>query len=88
MKKSFNITHSEAITLSEAKEGEVYKILTFTGGKGLRCRLEGLGVYPGQTIKVIQNKWGPVLLEVMGRKVGIGRGQARKILLIPADEDV
>ncbi len=85
MKKDININKMETITLSEAQERKKYKVLAVACGKGLKCRLEGLGIYPGQHIKVIQNKWGPVLVEVMGRKVGIGRRQAEKILLTPLD---
>jgi len=88
MRKGISITTQETVTLSEAKEGKSYRVLSFTGGRGLRCRLEGLGIYPGQTLKVLQNKWGPVLVEVMGRKIGIGRGQAEKILLTPAEGEL
>ncbi len=77
----FRKAEKGTLTLSRAEEGKEYKVLSFLGGKNLRCRLEGLGIFPGQTIKVLQNRWGPVLVEVMGRKIGIGRGQAEKILL-------
>ncbi|NPB05808.1 MAG: ferrous iron transport protein A [Aquificae bacterium] len=72
---------SRTLTLKEAEEGKSYRIKGFDCGRELRCRLEGLGMYPGQVLRVLQNRWGPVLVEVMGRKVGIGRGQAEKILL-------
>ena len=67
--------------LSEIPEGKEVVVKQITGGRGIRSRLEGLGIYAGQTIKVLKNGWGPVLLEVMGRKVAIGRGQAKKILV-------
>jgi len=65
--------------LSEIPEGKTVVIKRIIGGRGIRNRLEGLGIYVGQTVKVLKNKWGPVLLEVMGRKIAIGRGQAEKI---------
>jgi Fe2+ transport system protein FeoA len=68
-------------TLSETPEGKTVVIKQIMGGRGIRSRLEGLGIYVGQTVKVLRNGWGPVLLEVMGRKVAIGRGQAEKILV-------
>jgi len=49
--------------------------------RSLRCRLEGLGILAGQEIRVLKNRRGPVLLEVYGRKVGLGRGQAQKIIV-------
>jgi ferrous iron transport protein A len=72
---------TEVKPLSEIPEGKTIKVVQIEGGRGIKCRLEGLGIYPGQTIKVLRNKWGPVLVESMGRKIAIGRGQANKILV-------
>jgi ferrous iron transport protein A len=68
-------------TLLDAPEGSEVRIKRILGGRGIKCRLEGLGIFPGQTVKVLKNGWGPVLIEVFGRKIGLGRGQAAKILV-------
>ena len=72
--------------LSQVEEGKVVKIIGCEAGRGLRRRLEGLGLVPGQTVRVLKNGWGPLLIEVMGRKIGIGRGQAEKILVEEIEE--
>ncbi len=72
------VNEKSLLDVEEGKEVRVKKVL---GGRGIRCRLEGLGIYPGQTLKVLKSGWGPVLVEVYGRKIGLGRGQAAKILV-------
>jgi len=67
--------------LSQIEEGKLVKIVGCETGKGLKRRLEGLGLTSGRTVKVLKNGWGPLLIEVSGRKIGIGRGQAEKILV-------
>ncbi len=72
-------------TLLDVPEGREVTVKRIVSGKGLRCRLEGMGIYPGQRIKVLRNGPGPLLIEVFGRKIGIGRGQAAKILVEESD---
>jgi len=68
--------------LSDVSEGKEVKVVGCRAGRMLKVRLEGLGIVPGQSLKVLQNRGkGPLLLEVMGRKIGIGRGQAEKIIV-------
>ncbi|HIC09697.1 MAG TPA: ferrous iron transport protein A [Aquificales bacterium] len=67
--------------LSEVPEGKRVKVVGCSAGRMLKSRLAGLGITAGQTLTVLQNRWGPLLVEVMGRKIGIGRGQAEKILV-------
>jgi len=66
--------------LSQIEEGKLVRIVGCEAG-GLKKRLEGLGLTSGRTLRVLKNGWGPVLVEVFGRKIGIGRGQAEKILV-------
>ena len=67
--------------LSQVSEGKEVRVVGCKAGKMLRTRLEGMGITAGQTLKVLNNRWGPVLVEAMGRKLAIGRGQAEKILV-------
>ncbi|HDD35347.1 MAG TPA: ferrous iron transport protein A [Candidatus Desulfofervidus auxilii] len=63
--------------------GKKVRIIMVEGG--IRCRqcLAELGVYPGDTIKVIRSApfSGPILIEANGGKVMIGRGMASKIIV-------
>lgn len=67
--------------LSDIEEGREVRIVGVAAGKMLKSRLEGMGITPGQTLRVLKNRWGPLLVEAMGRKLAIGRGQAEKILV-------
>ena len=50
-------------------------------GCGLKSRLYGLGIFPGEKIKVVKNNQGPILVKVGNTKLAIGRGEAKKILV-------
>jgi len=50
-------------------------------GCGLRFRLYGIGIIPGEKLKVIKNDRGPILLKVGNAKLAIGKGAAKKILV-------
>jgi len=51
------------------------------GGHGLRRRLGAVGLHPGDTLEVLQAgaNTSPVLIEIHGARVAIGRGQAERV---------
>ena len=57
------------------------RITGFADGKGVESKLRQLGIIPGETIVVIRVAplGGPLLLDVQGRTVAIGKGVASKI---------
>jgi len=65
--------------LIHVEEGKEVKILDIDGGKGVKNRLAAIGIYPGGTLKVVKTPPGPVIVEVAGGRVAIGKGMARKI---------
>ena len=65
--------------LHENEEAEVVKI---RGGRGLVRRLSELGLTPGTKIKVLlSNSPGPVLIDVRGSRIALGRGLLMKIMV-------
>jgi len=50
-------------------------------GPSCRARLASLGIIPGAEITVVRNSGGPLLLDVMGGRVALGRGIATKVLV-------
>lgn len=46
-----------------------------------RRRLCELGLNKGTPVKVIKNDFGPVILNIYGHKLALGRGLAEKILV-------
>jgi len=60
-------------------------VVNVAGGRGVRQRLAQLGIYPGSIITVynLGNWRGPLLVEVAGSRIALGRGMARKIEVQP-----
>ena len=51
--------------------------------KGLKNHLAQLGFLPGNTVRIIRRAplFGPLLVEIEGREIVIGRGIARQVLV-------
>ena len=65
--------------LSENKEA---KIVEIRGGRGIVRRLSEMGFTPGTRVKVLfSNSPGPVLVDVRGSRVALGRGLLMKIIV-------
>lgn len=71
------------MTLIQAKTGQTVKIVRFKGGIGLEHKLRQLGLIPGDRARVIRHAplGGPILVEVDGRSVALGRGVASKVVV-------
>jgi len=56
-------------------------IINYTGGKGVDSKLRQLGLCPGREVKILRYApmGGPVMVDIGGRSVAIGRGIAAKI---------
>ncbi len=68
-------------SLIELKKGDVFKIVGFDEGcEAFKQRLTALGIHKGQIGQVINKSFfGPIEIDVDGRKIAIGRGMAKKI---------
>jgi ferrous iron transport protein A len=52
--------------------------------RGLAKRLIALGLTPGAEVRVLQNRThGPLILEVHGARLALGRSQAERVTLEP-----
>ncbi|HAF71309.1 TPA: ferrous iron transport protein A [Candidatus Acetothermia bacterium] len=62
--------------------GRVWRVL---GGRGMALRLARLGIRPGAAVRLVNaGPWrGPLLVEVEGVRVALGRGVASRILVRP-----
>jgi len=74
---------SGEVRLSEVKAGREVTVVAIEGGRGLCSRLAALGLLPGSRLKVTGNLGGPVLVEVKGSRISLGRGMARKVRVKP-----
>jgi ferrous iron transport protein A len=67
------------MTLAEAPAGARLKVLRIAGGAGVRNRLAVIGIYPGAVLKVLKPPPGPMIVEIGGMRVAVGKGVALKI---------
>jgi ferrous iron transport protein A len=70
-------------TLDQINENRKAKVLDIQGGAGIRQRLSQMGIHPGDTITILRYGAlrGPILIEVHGSQVALGRGIASRILV-------
>jgi ferrous iron transport protein A len=68
--------------LSEIKTGDQVTLQSIMVGRELTSRLTSLGLTPGAMVEVLQNFGrGPIIVNVRGTHVALGRGEARKLLV-------
>jgi ferrous iron transport protein A len=69
--------------LRQVDNGKWVRVINFRGGRGMQRRLSQLGFLPGNKIRIIRSApfKGPLLLEVEGREIVLGRGVAAHILV-------
>ena len=69
------------IVLDQMSENKKARVLDIQGGWGIRRRLGQMGIHPGDTISVLRYGalGGPILIEVHGFQVALGRRIASRI---------
>lgn len=68
--------------LAMVSEGEVVRLVSLRGGRGLNKRLADLGLNIGMTLRVIRHiQNGPMILDVKDSRLAIGRGMAHHMLV-------
>jgi len=73
---------NQGMPLAMACPGEIVTVTGVRAGWGLQRRLADMGLTPGVQIRVINSQMpGPVLIDLRGSRVGLGRGVAQKILV-------
>jgi ferrous iron transport protein A len=75
-------TTTRLLPLDQLPQGAQGTFIEIRGGRTLLNRLLSLGFTPGSTIRMQQNPpLGPLLVEVRGTFVALGRGEAGKIII-------
>jgi Fe2+ transport system protein FeoA len=69
--------------LINVEPGVWVKVIGFEGGAKFQDRLLQHGLYPGDRARILRAAplKGPLLVEVSGREIALGRGVAQKILV-------
>lgn len=69
----------ENISLNHLKPNEYGKVVDICGGCGAKKRLYELGLHKGAFFKVEKNDFGPLILNISGNKLALGRGLASQV---------
>lgn len=71
------------VSLDRIEENRKARVIHIQGGWGIRGRLSDMGVHPGDilTVRRYGALGGPILIEVHGFRVALGRGIASRILV-------
>ena len=73
---------NQGMPLAMAQSGEVVTVIGVRAGRGLQRRLADMGLTPGVQIRVINSQMpGPVLIDLRGTRLALGRGIAQKIIV-------
>ncbi|MEA2014901.1 MAG: FeoA family protein [Thermodesulfobacteriota bacterium] len=68
--------------LSIVQAGIKVRLISVDSGCDLQNRLTAMGLIPGVEIKVLKHSMhGPLIIEVKGSRIMLGRGMAQKILV-------
>jgi ferrous iron transport protein A len=71
------------ISLADMDVGKSARIVRVEGGLAIQRRLSTLNIRPGKAIRKVASQpfRGPVVIEVDGRRLSLGRGMAMKVLV-------
>ncbi len=65
-----------------AKNGNEVELVRIAAGRNLVRRLSEMGINTGTRIRIISNSGiGPIIIEIAGKRFGIGKGIASKMLV-------
>ncbi|MGQ9647515.1 MAG: FeoA family protein [Thermodesulfobacteriota bacterium] len=70
-------------TLDQIYENSQARVVDIRGGPGVRQRLSQMGIHPGDVITILRfgALRGPILIEIHGSQVALGRGIASKVIV-------
>ena len=71
----------DCVSLNCLKPKECGKVMEISGGCCARKRLYELGLNKGACVKVIKNDFGPIILNLSGNKLALGRGLALNVMI-------
>ena len=69
------------IPLNEVDAGQRVRVSQIEGGRDLTARLCAMGLTPGVSVDVVATGGGPMILDVLGSRLMLGRGMATKVLV-------
>ena len=75
-------------SLASLPDGATAQLVTVHGGARLRSRLAAMGLHAGIEVRVVHNGGhGPFVLATGESRIVLGRGMARRVMVIPIRPD-
>jgi Fe2+ transport system protein FeoA len=73
----------QVFPLSQAPIGAPLEVVQILSTGGVEQRLRPMGLAPGDPVRVVRGApfWGPIVVEIPGRVIALGRGVARHVLV-------
>jgi ferrous iron transport protein A len=69
----------QLLRLINVKENKIVLVKSIIAGHRALRFLADLGIHEGEKIRITKNDVGPIIVEIKGTRVAIGRGLASKI---------
>ncbi|HIH98397.1 MAG TPA: ferrous iron transport protein A [Thermoplasmata archaeon] len=71
------------ITLANLGPRQKGTIIQIIGGRGMQSHLRTIGVREGKLVRIVtkQPARGPIVLEIDGNRIAMGRGMAMRVLV-------
>lgn len=69
------------LPLNETAAGQRVRVSQICAGQRVTARLCALGLTPGTPVDVVSVGGGPMILQVLGSRLVLGRGMANKVLV-------
>ena len=71
------------LSLAQLLPGQSAKVVNIEGGRGLRQRLENLGIREGGIVKKerVVFTFGPIIVKAGSTQIALGRGMASKVIV-------
>ena len=68
--------------LTMLRAGGLGKVKEIRGGRGLVQRLSAIGIFQGTEIRIVKGG-GPVIIDLKGNRLVLGRGMAHSVMVEP-----
>ena len=83
LEKNAPAQSGKQIPLSEVGKNKRARVNEIEGGRGVKTRLSQIGIHPGDILRVVRYgpMRGPMVIEVHGFQLALGRGVAAQILV-------
>jgi len=73
---------NSCLPLAMVGAGEVVTVVGVNAGRGLTKRLADMGLVPGTKLRIVNSQMsGPIMVEVRGSRLVLGRGVAQKVMV-------